>query len=450
MPTQSSPPKLNFRQLLPILVIVLVDVMGLTIISPVLPFYALAFDASPLTIGLLISSYPLMQFFFVPILGTLSDRFGRKPVLAIAQVGTFCSLLLLGMANTLSLVFFSRIVDGITGANLATVQSAISDSTSPRDRARGLGLIGATFGLGYILGPMISGLTLRLTDNNYSAPAFVGAGFALLSVILTTFVFKETLQPENRGKTSSHRLDIGGMVEALRSPALGTLYLLTFMRQLVFGIFIAVFAPFLLTRLGLNSFGTTLFFALFGLVTVVVQGGLIGPLTQRFGERRLVFMGLALFGLGFFVSGFTPQQPVPWYSSEAIVAELSQRGEAPSEQLALLPDETQPGVTALTYALLALLPLGIGYALLSPSINSLITKRTNSHQIGRALGLGAAFMSAGTAIGPSLGGILFNSFGPAAPYLINGLVTGLLLLIAFQRLTPEPGDVATELVRSSS
>nr|HMQ53854.1 MFS transporter [Anaerolineae bacterium] len=171
MPTQSSPPKLNFRQLLPILVIVLVDVMGLTIISPVLPFYALAFDASPLTIGLLISSYPLMQFFFVPILGTLSDRFGRKPVLAIAQVGTFCSLLLLGVANTLSLVFFSRIVDGITGANLATVQSAISDSTSPRDRARGLGLIGATFGLGYILGPMISGLTLRLTDNNYSAPA---------------------------------------------------------------------------------------------------------------------------------------------------------------------------------------------------------------------------------------------------------------------------------------
>ncbi|HMQ55940.1 MAG TPA: MFS transporter, partial [Anaerolineae bacterium] len=159
---------------------------------------------------------------------------------------------------------------------------------------------------------------------------------------------------------------------------------------------------------------------------------------------------LALFGLGFFVSSFTPQQPVPWYSSEAMVAELSQRGEAPSEQLALLPEETQPGVAALTYALLALLPLGIGYALLSPSINSLITKRTNSHQIGRALGLGAAFMSAGTAIGPSLGGILFNSFGPAAPYLINGLVTGLLLLIAFQRLTPEPGDVATELVRSSS
>lgn len=450
MPTQPATPKLNFRQLLPILVIVLVDVMGLTIISPVLPFYALAFDASPLTIGLLISSYPLMQFFFVPILGSLSDRVGRKPVLAVSQVGTFCSLLLLGMANSLGLVFFSRLVDGITGANLATVQSAITDRTSPRDRARGLGLIGATFGLGYIAGPMITGLSLQLSNNNYSAPAFVGAGFALVSVVLTTFVFKETLPPDNRGKKSSRRLDIGGMVEALRSPALGTLFLLTFMRQLVFGVFIAIFAPFLLNRLGLNSFGTTLFFGLFGLVTVVVQGGMIGPLSQRFGERRLVFMGLALLGLGFFISSFTPQQPVPWYSYEAMVAELSQRGEVPSRQLALLPEESNQGLAALIYALLTLLPLGSGYALLSPSINSLITKRTNPHEIGRALGLGAAFMSAGTVIGPSLGGFLFNSFGPATPYLVNGLVTGLLLLIALQRLTSEPGDMATELARGSS
>ena len=121
---------------------------------------------------------------------------------------------------------------------------------------------------------------------------------------------------------------------------------------------------------------------------------------------------------------------MPWYSQTAMVAELSQRGEAPSEQLTLLPDETNQGVAALIYALLTLLPTGMGYALLSPSLNSLITKRSNPHEIGRALGLGAAFMSAGTAIGPSVGGFLFNSFGPATPYLVNGLIAGLLLVIA--------------------
>ncbi|MEM8861990.1 MAG: MFS transporter, partial [Chloroflexota bacterium] len=204
--------ELDFRKLVPVLVVVLVDVLGLTILIPVLPYYAIAFGADAFTIGLLGSAYPAMQFLFAPILGGLSDRIGRKPVLATAQMGTFVSLLILGFSNALWVVFLSRILDGITGANLSTAQSVITDSTDESNRARGLGLIGATFGVGFVIGPALSGLALWLSGNNYSAPAFLAAGFAFVSVILTTFVLEETHPPEKRGKSeTSSGLNFGRM-----------------------------------------------------------------------------------------------------------------------------------------------------------------------------------------------------------------------------------------------
>ncbi|MBV7333270.1 MFS transporter [Chloroflexi bacterium TSY] len=446
---------LNFRRLLPVLVIVFVDVMGLTIIIPIIPFYALAFDATPLIIGLLVSCYPLMQFLFVPILGALSDRIGRKPVLAAAQVGTFTSLLIMGFASNLWMLFLARLVDGITGANLATVQSAITDSTSPQNRAKGLGLIGAIFGISFILGPVLSGVALRLSGNNYSAPAFMAAGFALVSILLTTFVFEETLPPEKRGQGQSRRHNVGRMIRALSDPKLGVLFLLVWLLQTIFGSFQATFAPFTLNRLGLNSFGNAIFFATFGLVIAFVQGGLVGPLSKRFGERRLIFVGLASFAMGFLLTSFTPQQVVPWYTQQAMIDELTQQttivegevevskenGAAPSpspEQLALLPPETNKGTSALIYMLLALLPVPFGFALMSPNISSLITKRADPKQIGEALGLNAAFMALGTATGPSIGGIIFDFLGPQLLYAIIGLAAIGLLFIMLNRLRSLP------------
>lgn len=449
-PVDQPAEEFNFKQLLPILLIVFVDILGLTIIIPVLPFYAIAFNASPLMIGLVVTTYPLMQFIFVPILGALSDRFGRKPILAAAQIGTFVSLLVLGFANSLWMLFFARAIDGITGANLATVQSAITDSTSAQNRAKGLGLIGATFGIGFVLGPVLSGIALGLSDNNYSAPAFMAAGFAFISFLLTSFVFKETLPPEKRGNPRPLSRNFGQMITALGDSRLGVLFLLALLLQTIFGSFQATFAPFTLNRLGLNSFGNAIFFAAFGIVIAIVQGGLIGPLSKRFGERKLIFAGLLFFATGFLLASFTPQQPVSWYSEAEMRQELSQQSggsiETTNEQLSLLPPETTTkGNGALWYMLLTLLPMPFGFALMSPSISSLITKRAEPQRIGEALGLSAAYTAGGSIIGPLLGGGIFELLGPNAVYITNGLLALLLFWFLRKRLLDVPTEAQIKI-----
>src|SRR5215212_272758 len=154
--------KLDFKRVLPIIVIVLVDLIGLSIIIPILPYFAARFSATPMIIGILQATYPLMQFVGAPILGRLSDRFGRKPVLIASQLGTLAGFILLGFANTLALLFLSRIIDGVSGANISTAQAAISDSTNEKTRTQGLGLIGAAFGMGFILGPVIAFIVLAV------------------------------------------------------------------------------------------------------------------------------------------------------------------------------------------------------------------------------------------------------------------------------------------------
>src|SRR5512140_1112733 len=159
--------KLDFKRVLPIVVIVLVDLIGLSIIIPILPYFAARFSATPIVIGILQATYPLMQFIGAPILGRLSDRFGRKPILIISQIGTLAGFLLLGIANTLALLFISRIIDGLSGANMSTAQAAMADSTSAKNRTQGLGLLGAAFGVGFVLGPMIAYAVLALSHDSY-------------------------------------------------------------------------------------------------------------------------------------------------------------------------------------------------------------------------------------------------------------------------------------------
>lgn len=426
--------QLTFRQLLPILTIVFVDSMGFTIVLPVVPFYALAFGGEPTVVGLIIMCYALAQLIFAPILGRLSDRFGRKRILILAQIGTFGSLLLMGFAWALPILFLARILDGITGANLSTVQSAVSDMTTKEDRARGLGLVGAAAGMGFVFGPMISGLALRLANNSYAAPAFVGASFALLSIILTTFVFRETLPPAKRShrqtnEATTQRQPIWQLLlDGLRSPQLGPLYFLAFAAQFIFGMFTSVFALFTLNRIGFNSVNNAVFFGIFGLSLVLMQGVFVGRWVERFGEYRVLRASFVLTMLGFGLAALTPQQAVPWYSEAAMVAELSQQG-AVSEQLTLLPSEAGAGIGAFLFVLFGLFPGPLGFTLQLPTINTLITKRVNTAVIGESLGVSAAFVGAGTVVGPLLGGWLFDNIAPAAPMAANALLS-LLLLIA--------------------
>ena len=210
--TNQTPPedKLDFKRILPILVIVLVDLMGLSIIIPLLPLYAARFGADAFLVGILQATYPFMQFVGAPILGRLSDRFGRKPVLIASQIGTLSGFILLGFANSMVLLFISRIIDGLSGANISTAQAAIADSTNEKTRTQGLGLVGAAFGVGFVLGPILAFIVLASSGQNYQYVAWTAALFSLISILLTTFWFKETVadaaNPEaSRKRRPAHR-----------------------------------------------------------------------------------------------------------------------------------------------------------------------------------------------------------------------------------------------------
>ncbi|MCS7072662.1 MAG: MFS transporter, partial [Anaerolinea sp.] len=253
--------KLDIKRILPVFLIVLIDLLGLTIIIPLLPLYATSFQADAATIGLLGATYPIMQFIGAPLLGRLSDRYGRKPILIISQIGTLIGFLILGFANTLALLFFSRALDGLSGANISTAQAIISDSTTEKTRTQGLGLLGAAFGLGFIIGPVIAFVALGISGNDYRVPAFVAALFSLLSIILSLRLLPETHPPEKRA-TASRRtpLSLGALIQALRTPLVGILLLLMFAQQIAFGGMEQILALFTLNRLGMNASGNSVLF----------------------------------------------------------------------------------------------------------------------------------------------------------------------------------------------
>lgn len=436
--------RLELRRILPVFVIVFIDLLGLTIIIPLMPLYATSFGASAFLIGLLGAAYPVMQFIGAPVLGRLSDRFGRKPILMISQIGTFAGFLVLGLANGLWLLFLARALDGISGANISTAQAVITDVTSPKTRTQGLGLLGAAFGLGFILGPVIAFVSLALSGNNYHVPALVAAGFSLASVFLTYFLLDETLPAEQRGKVSGKAgVTLGAMLRALRMPKVGILLALMFAQQIAFGGFQQLISLFTLNRLGLDASGNAVIFVYVGVIIVAVQGGFIGRWSRRFGERRLIYLGLGLLALGLTMTALTPTQPVPWYSRQAVQSELtagrSLPGETPPTQSLPvgLPSDASTGWLGLAFILLAMAPVAIGGGVLQPSINSLITKRSDPSQVGGMLGISAAFLSGANAVAPVVGGAIFQALGSRAPFLLGGALLAVLFLIALRAIRPE-------------
>jgi DHA1 family tetracycline resistance protein-like MFS transporter len=434
--------KLDFKRILPIFVIVLVDLMGLTIIAPLLPLYAASYGANALMVGLLGASYPIMQFVGAPLLGRLSDRYGRKPILIISQLGTLAGFLLMGVAGTLWVLFLARIIDGLSGANISTAQAAITDSTTEKNRTQALGLIGAAFGIGFTIGPVIAFVALAVSGNNYHVPAFVAAGFSLASILLTAFWFKETLPVEKRG-AASHKAEIsfGAMARSVRHPQVGFLLVLIFAQQFVFGGFENLFSLFSLSRLGLNASGNAVVFVILGILTTIVQGGLVGQWSRKYGDRWIIYMGLATLAVGLVLTALTPQQPVPWYSKQALSAELTASRTLPGEVSATksisvpLPDDTTTGWLGLGWLVVMLIPVTVGGAVLSPTINSAITKRVSPGEIGGMLGMSAAFVSAANALAPVVGGAIFQALGSTAPFLGGGLVMALLWLLARRSIT---------------
>src|SRR5512143_2202958 len=374
--------KLDFKRILPVLVIVLVDLMGLSIIIPLLPLFAARFGATPLLVGILQATYPMMQFIGAPILGRLSDRFGRKPVLIASQVGTLAGFILLGFANTLGLLFLSRIIDGLSGANISTAPAAIADRTNERTRTQGLGLVGAAFGVGFVLGPIIAYIVLAASGGDYRTVALTAAFFSLASILLTTFWFHETHQNDSPSITSLRSpFSFGSMFEALRRPTVGFLLLIMFFYQVAFGGYEQLFSLFTLTRLGMDATDTSGLFALAGVFIVIVQGGLIGRWSRQKGDRWLVILGVSTLAIGLIGTALTPRIPVPWYSQAHVAQSLAGRSEmrVSTQNIKVsLPDEAGRGWLGIAWLLFASFPAALGGGVLRPAVNSLITKASDA------------------------------------------------------------------------
>ena len=428
--------KLDFKRILPILVIVLVDLMGLSIIIPLLPLYAARFGADPIIVGILQASYPLMQFVGAPILGRLSDRFGRKPILIASQLGTLTGFIMLGFANSMLLLFISRIIDGLSGANISTAQASIADSTNERTRTQGLGLIGAAFGVGFVLGPILAFVVLATTGQNYQAVAWTAAIFSFISILLTTFWFKETIDEAANPEASRKRrpFSFGALREAMQhQPTIWFLVVVMFFYQVAFGGYEQLFSLFTLNRLGMDARDTSGLFMLAGILIIVIQGGLIGRWSKKKGDRWLALMGIGALAIGLIGTALTPAIPVPWYEKARVLESLAGQGEFRVSIQSInvaLPDEAVRGWLGIIWLMVASIPSALGGGTLQPAINSLITKASDKSEVGSMLGLSSAAYSAANAIAPLFYGALFQWFGAPVPFFVGGLILLALFIFA--------------------
>lgn len=344
---------------------IFLDLIGFGIVIPVLPLYAERFGASPLTVGLLLGVYSAMQCLFAPILGRLSDRVGRRPVLLVSVIGTSLGFFLMGMANSLWLLFAARIIDGITGGNISTAQAYIADVTPPEQRSRGMGLIGAAFGLGFIFGPAIGGL---LSHVSLAAPFIFAGCLAATNAIAIYYFLPESLSPERRHQAQK-RTSFSDLLQQMKRRPLGVIVAAYCFTTIAFSLLTATYALFTERRFGYTAAQIGYIFAGQGLLGAIIQGGLMGWLVKRFGDKRLVMIGTAALAASLF----------------------------------LLP-------MSVTTASLLLVTTGIaiGHSLVLAPLNGLASKSASQDAQGRVLGMMQSAASLARIIGPVLGGLLLN------------------------------------------
>lgn len=360
-------------QLVLIFVIVFIDLIGFGMVIPILPIYAQdpPFLASPLEIGWLVSIYSWMQFVFSPILGKLSDNYGRRPVLFVSLLGSAVGYVVLGAANSLLLVFVGRIISGITGGNISAAQAYIADVTTRENRAKGMALFGAAFGLGFVLGPAIGGV---LSKYGVHVPFYFAAVLSLVSAAAVYLILPESRKPKPETEETEKPSRIAEMLAALREPRFGTINLNYFLLVTAFSIMTYAFVLYTAFTFGYNAEQNGYLFAFVGLAAVFGQGVLFNLLVRRFGETRLTAVGCIMMALSLF----------------------------------LIPFVT-PEVTGLAGLLGICLLLSFGNALASPSLTSLASKITHEHKQGSALGLMQSGASLARALGPTIGGLLLNN-----------------------------------------
>ena len=376
------------KQFALIFAFVFLDLLGYSLILPLLPFYASDFGATITLVGLLGTVNALGQLIAAPIIGRLSDRYGRRPLLILALSGTVLGFLLLGFANSLWMIFLSRAVDGIFGGDTALARAYITDISEPEDRAKRLGLIGAAFGLGFIIGPVMGGV-LSLAGLN--VPALVAAGLAFINLVAIIIWLPESLPPSERRnmRTNPHTaFNLANLVDEMRRPCVGPLLIIRLFYSFAFTLFQSNFSLYAKDVLNLSVQNTGLVLTYVGLLSVLVQGFAIGRLTKRYKERRLISVSIILLGVMLFIWGFT-------------------------RQIWLL--------------LIILAPIALSAGILNTLLTSQITKAVYKEDVGGTLGLANSMQTVAQIATPGMGGLILSNLGPWA----LGVSSSLFMIFAF-------------------
>ncbi|MFB6467326.1 MFS transporter [Cytobacillus sp. Hz8] len=375
---------MNTKKALPILFLVMFLVMvGFGIIIPVLPFYAEKIGANPTELGLLMSIYSFMQLLFAPIWGRVSDRIGRKPVIMVGIIGLSLSFFLMSISTNLWMLFIARIIGGsLSAANMPTVMAYVADITTPENRAKGMGMIGAATGLGFIFGPAIGGVFSKI---NLNTPFYIAATSSLITFFLVMILLKESLPIEERGKQKESETSIWDVFKT----SLSVLFILQLFISISLSGLESTFAYFGAKKAGLDTVNLGYIFMIMGLGSAFVQGGLIGKLSKKFGDGAVIKGGIIVSAIGF--------------------------------ALILL-------VNSFTTAAIFLTIFGLGNGVIRPAVSSLLTKESHSGH-GSITGFLSSFDSLGRIIGPTLGGWLF-SISAGLPY-ISGIILSVIAFILY-------------------
>jgi DHA1 family tetracycline resistance protein-like MFS transporter len=371
------------RPLLVIFLTIFVNLVGFGIIIPLLPFYAETFGASPIAIGLLFAVFSLAQLIAAPILGDLSDRYGRRPILLLSLAGTALSFAMLAMASSLSMLFCARIVDGLSGGNIATARAYVADVTAPRDRARAYGFIGAAFGLGFIVGPALSAVLSRVS---YTAPIWAAAGITVLAMVMALAWLPET----------SHRVTAGtgmpfrNLTAMLARPGLRRILIIDFGYWCAFAVFQATFALIAARRFGFDAWQTGSLFAAFGVLGALIQVVLIRPIVEWLGDKRTFVAGMVFAATGLLATTLA---------------------------------------SAVTPFVIALVPIAIGIGLGHPTLASLVSQAARVDEQGRVQGAASVMESLGRTVGPVWGAAALQHLGESLPYVsAAGMLVAVLAL----------------------
>jgi MFS transporter, DHA1 family, tetracycline resistance protein len=371
------------------------DLVGFGIIIPVLPFYATSFGASPQTVTLLSTTFSLAQFAAAPVLGRISDRVGRRPVMLVSIAGSCISMLVLGLAGALWMVFLARVVSGLCTANISTAHAYVADRVAPARRAKYMGMMGSAIGLGFVFGPAIGGLLSR--PDHPELPFLVAAGVAGINWVMALLWLPESLRPARASAPvpAVPRSRTRAIKESLWGTPLGWVVLVNLCFFLAFSSMESTYALLLEAVLGWGAQETGALFALLGVVIFVTQGVLVGRLVGRVGERNTLLLSMSLLFVAFCTLGL---MSVAWL------------------------------------AVLGSAMLACGNGLTTPSINALVSRASQAGDQGFNMGLASSAASLGRIVGPATAGIVFERVGPGVPMLVSAAVVALAALVVLRRV----------------